>query len=778
MTNPEWAQRCLERAAEGVASAGKGERHDTLKRKAVSIAPYVRDGALTAAQVHATLGQAAEATGKAPSEVRRVIEWGLDHGAELEASYPAEPYSPKTAMQWGAKVLQMPRRGPAAAGSDLLTCEPSGEPMTIYAFGGARATAGEALNWTWFELEANVAQPEPWPEDGKNGLGLWSPASFRDGSRARGSVVESLSCIALDYDDDPDFSVEQVRRWWGEVRHITHTSASHMVEKPPAGGAIPRGRVILALSRPVSWEEHERLAEWVIASGRGKVGATELRSRGRCYYLPAAAPGGYDWGGHDPGQVIDVDAMLESLEGGQSDPETAQPVVVKVPGPRGWFLRQPGGYSHVDGSLLQAEMARHHADDCNVWIEGKHGPRPMKAEEIWSQFGVRADSLVYSMLADRSGFENDPHTNGGTLTLAVCRRDSRLAACFHQDVDDWLVQMVQEPDRLRDWLACSLNVALPTAALYLQGSDSVGKGMLATALARVFGRDVVSYADVIGGFNGALKDCPIVYLDERAPKTSNGSAAFRTLVGDSSRALTQKHMPAATLIGCPRLIVAANNSDALRLGSESLERADEEAIALRIVHLQVRAECKAWLKSKGGRAFTHDWVELRDGSPGKVAQHIAWLAEHWDVTKPGSRFLVEGDASAWLRSVGLREGLPRRVLVAIAESLSGGEADLEPDGQAVYPDPPNRRVYVRTGNLVKRWSELTGENRPPSADALGKALGRLDPTKRVKIPMGLHSRRPWAKPVPFDAVVSVAEELGIGDIDVIRHSLGLEPEEC
>lgn len=800
-TREEWAGEALRRRVERLRGATEGERHDECFRAGAALGAYVACGALPEARAVAALADAAQAAGKRRGEAERTIRDGLAKGSTDEPWWPATSSAGRIeVVRWGNKVIRLPssdaqaaREGGPVEPPPLRQVDLSGivlptvqrEPGTveITRFGGPRQVQGGRHLLSWPALVEEMRNPVPWP-GAKDGLPLWCPTLLEGDTRAKGTPAECVTLLVLDYDDDDDWSVERVRRdWWPEVRHVAHTSASHQVEKTTSGGKVhparPRGRVVVDLSRPVSLDEHAQIAEWVLQSGRGTPGAAELRSRARAYYAPTEAPGGYESGAHDPGAVVDVDALLDAIrravEGEGEEKERAaqegQPLIVKVQGgASGWFVQRDHGYVAVDGPLLRVELERAH--DVTTRMPSEDGPgRPMRPDELYATYGARADRLVYSMVGGSAGYQANPHTGGGTLTLQVCREDPRLQPRYDAEVDEWLDRLVgAQSDRLRDWLACCMDLSRPIAALYLQGSDSVGKGMLAAALGRLYGRSTVAYADVLGGFNSALKTSPIVYLDERAPRMANGSAGFRTLVGDSSRQLTEKYQPTATLLGCPRLVVAANNSDALRLSEEDLERADEEAIALRILHLMVEPGCKAWLQSLGGRAHTDDWVEMPDGSPGRLCGHVAWLREHWQVTRPGRRLLVEGDSERWLRRTGMREGLPRRILGAIAAAAEAHQLTRLDEGErpVLWGDGV---AMVQCSRLGAHWSDLTGEGRAPSVSAVGKALTRLGaPNKRA--PRTVAASRPRVREVPAAMVVEAAIDMGIGDEDAIARKMG------
>ena len=394
------------------------------------------------------------------------------------------------------------------------------------------------------------------------------------------------------------------------------------------------------------------------------------------------------------------------------------------------------------------------------------GNRPLSTAEYLAKYGRQAVDVVYELGRKTGTFF--PSTASGTLLIGCCVA-VEVKAKQHPDVGYWLEQLGGEHvGKLLDWLASVRRLDRPTCALYMEGPPSTGKGMFSAAVASLWGTGGTSYADAVGKFNGALTRSPVVVVDEVFSVFDGGegfSGAFRSLVGESTRQLRRKNMPSATLRGCTRLIIGANNADALKL-NEALTKDDLEAIAERVLHIKHSADAAAWLQMLGGREHTQEWVFTKDGTPGIIAEHIAWLEATRAVTV-GDRFLVEGELSDWHRDLVGSSGWMGATLAALAHFLHRRQASpgIQIDGDAVWVNVPTLRGL---------WGVLTG-NTPPTEGQLAKALktlsGGVDGRRRTDTGR-LRFYKVSAPDIERRAIM-----LQIGDADELRDIFNQTPEE-
>lgn len=385
-------------------------------------------------------------------------------------------------------------------------------------------------------------------------------------------------------------------------------------------------------------------------------------------------------------------------------PAPVVPLLLSARG--GCWIRDAGRYVSVDPTIAVHELRRLGHD---LSVPTGTCARVASYAEAYARVGARVESVVYELGAAQDRYDS------GTLYLAAGQPDPDATPREDLEIADWLSTLCghdRRHTRLLDWLAAAWDLRHPTCALYLQGGGGTGKSMLATALQRCWGRRTASYADVVlGSYSGAIVRQPIVWLDERAPEDhgGRGTAAFRSLVGNRSHVYAEKYQPSATILGCPRLIVTSNTDDALRFGREDLARDDLEAIAVRVLHLEIDSRAARLLSDTD----TSDWVETEDHRPGRLCRHLAWLRDHHEIATPGRRLLVEGEVGAWLRRQSTQSGLAQDVLVALVRALTDLRDAEDPitrerlAAHLLQPEPGH--VLVSATDLHRAWPLLTGD---------------------------------------------------------------------
>ena len=375
---------------------------------------------------------------------------------------------------------------------------------------------------------------------------------------------------------------------------------------------------------------------------------------------------------------------------------------------------------------------------------GTRSPKgtPTSVRQLVSDHGRVVTQVIYVMGQRRAEYQQ---ANGGTLFLGCCIPKD-IQPQQDMQVADWLEALAGEKlDVLLDWLA-TLNVLdLPTCAMYLKGKPGTGKSMLISALASVWGTKATPLQEMMSPFNAGLLECPVVAADEGVTLTQGSMSpdiVFRNLVANSDHSINRKNQPVVRVQGCARVIICANNDRALQFNN-SLTEEDLQAIVSRTLYIEAQPGAATHLRNLGGRNATKRWV-MDGNEPGRIAKHIAWLAQNRTV-RYGNRLLVEGRLEDWHRRFIVSVGINSQVLYIIAKMIS---RDGNRKDSCFKMD---EHVYVKTEVVVDKWDAYFPSLKTPTPRRLANALSNLSTKKRKKVFWGI----PWA------SVIAEAENLGL-----------------
>lgn len=386
------------------------------------------------------------------------------------------------------------------------------------------------------------------------------------------------------------------------------------------------------------------------------------------------------------------------------------------------------------------------------------GIRPKKTAELMRDYGQVAREVIVDMREQRTRFDQAR----ATMIEAPC--PIVVGPKHHEEVDLWL-RLLAGPkyeDKLRQWVAAFSRLGEPCAALYLEGEKGTGKSLLATGLSAAFGREPTTLEQAFESFNEALMRCPIVLSDEKVPKDLQGRVqtdTMREFIQARSRPLKRKFKPDATLYGCTRLIIAANNKNLLST-TEHLTEHDISAIVERFLHIPAQAEARAYLLDQN----IVQWVEEK-----WIAEHALWLAENLEIPVT-SRFLVSGDATALTNELATSTGLRAGVCEWLVNYLILPNK-IQSDHLRDLVRVKDGQLYVQSRLLQAKWAEYVQTKRdPPTPSALAKALAGLSREASVR---GQDPRKPPIKMrhVNLDMLIVWAEETNFSDERTLREKL-------
>jgi hypothetical protein len=621
--------------------------------------------------------------------------------AELEATHGPLPVTQEAVTGGGGRHLLFawPEGRSIQTRNRLRIGDARVDGFDVRAEGGyallapSRHASGGVYRWT---NDAPIADAPAWLLDivdpPKPSPSTYTPApAGAETDRHRAYVSKALagvcSEIAAMTDGRRQMLFDQARRFGGYV------AAGLVAEERVFGELVAAGRA--------SGTRHnvERTVADGIRYGLPYPLRPELEDRPMPQRsAPAAAP--------EP--VPEPPEDLPAFDEPDVEPPPDQPILVATIGGQGVFVRTRGGaYVHAPRDLVWAELGTH-APWVSTHVLKKGEEVRIPIPDLLTAWGRRADRIIYDLVEGRTGY--DPtEDRGGTLFLP-CAKLVDVQPERSPDVAEWLKAFFGPnlPVGL-DWLATVTELRHPTAAIYLDGPAGIGKGMLASAIAALWGAERCAFANVVGSFNGALVRSPVVFLDEGYTGDVD-STSFRSMVAESEHAINEKFKPAATLRGCLRLIIAANGPNALRI-RDKLTPESRAAIAERVLYLKCTKAAKMLLDGRGGRKLTGRWID-DNGQPGELVRHLAWLAvDRGPRVVRGPRYLVTGgNDSSWMTSE-----LEAHVLEAVAVAVATSDGCiLEVNEESIVVSPEA---------LHRRWKSLMRTVEPPSREDIGIALG-------------------------------------------------------
>lgn len=357
------------------------------------------------------------------------------------------------------------------------------------------------------------------------------------------------------------------------------------------------------------------------------------------------------------------------------------------------------------------------------------GMEPLMPIEVMRDDGkgykqVDAQTLVNTygtIVAETEGVVGGPHTAvirdisspNSCLIVRLFTRRTDLAPSFSADVDEWLRLLAGDDHyvSLCEWIGHAVAIEDgPICALSIAGPQGVGKKMLAQGLAECIDTEKFADAKEFGHFQSLLMKTPFVVVNEGFPPMSTSAPdpadAFRQLVGGDPITIDRKFRELTTIRNPCRIIFTANNRDVIHTltGRRDLTPEDREALAIRLMHLDVDGAAAEWFRFKGGAAYTsrpgHRWIRGDSGQQSDyvVARHFLWLHGQRTPPRHGSRLLVEGSLSDdIMREMTTRTSSAPAVIEQLVKMIEGaGNEASGPSGLIIE----GGRIWVLTSAIV------------------------------------------------------------------------------
>lgn len=292
---------------------------------------------------------------------------------------------------------------------------------------------------------------------------------------------------------------------------------------------------------------------------------------------------------------------------------------------------------------------------------------------------------------------------------------------YNEEIAKWLEVMCGTPEALQAliaWLYYLLELDKPCAALYLTGAADTGKSLLASELAKFWtSKGPTELATALDDFNDALMACPFVFGDEFVPK---GKAdEIKRLIAERDRPCKRKFVPVGRMIGCVRIMVAANN---MRFADTygDLTGDDIQAHLDRICGIDVRPEAREYLRSVN----VQRWVDT-DAIP----KFVAWIRQNAKV-QPSGRFLVRGPRQGKLQvALATRTGVRallcewlHRFVADPRKGLATARGLLLIDNQG---EGSRGRILVKPAGVRECWELYNQRDEVPRLGQINHAIGAL-----------------------------------------------------
>lgn len=384
---------------------------------------------------------------------------------------------------------------------------------------------------------------------------------------------------------------------------------------------------------------------------------------------------------------------------------------------------------------------------------------PRTPTELMRYYGLVARRVAVDMTAQYSRF--DARTE--TIIEAPCPMRT-IEPEQVPEVDEWVRALAgDEAEKLLDWMAVVTSLNEPCAALYFEGPPGTGKTMFADGMSRIWTQEGPSTLEqAFASFNDGIARCPLVLADEMLPKDFKGAGKtgeLRQFIQGRVRPLKRKFMPDATLHGCVRLVITANNKDLLA-SRENLSSSDIDAIIDRILYISCSADARHYLQS-----LPHETLLgfVRDDL---LAKHALWLRDNRDV-KRGHRFLIAGENSTLHRSLTTSAGLRSAVCHWLVSYL------LEPTKidttKTLLVRVHKGKLLATTRGMIKYWQMYETNEDPPPAGPLSKALAGLSKSGKHQLTAGDGRRTNYWR-VSTSNLLTWADNNGYADIEEL-HAL-------
>lgn len=337
------------------------------------------------------------------------------------------------------------------------------------------------------------------------------------------------------------------------------------------------------------------------------------------------------------------------------------------------------------------------------------GLRAATAQELINDHATII-SAVEGVVDAKGGTVSNMGTQYATLSIGMYGRREDIQPEYNAQVADWLQQLCYtEEDYLKlcNWIGHALAFENgPICALSMAGPPGCGKKMLAWGLAECITTGAVADAKEFGKFASQLMRTPFLLVNEGFPQIAGAkdpADTFRAFTSGDPIDLERKFHDSITLRSPLRVMIFANNLRVLRTltAHRDLSPDDRDALAQRLLHIDVPPSASNWLRGMGGLQHTGQpgqrWIRGDDGSRSDniVARHFLYLHANREPVPRENRLLVEGDRHAdVIRLLSTQSGFAPEIIETIVDMVERREGAIP--GLAII----DRDIYVTISGVV------------------------------------------------------------------------------
>lgn len=388
---------------------------------------------------------------------------------------------------------------------------------------------------------------------------------------------------------------------------------------------------------------------------------------------------------------------------------------------------------------------------------------PKNYQRLLSEFSSTLMNFEYTYGLEQPAYD----ATRRTLQAPACRLRPALPI-HHEDIAQWLRLLADEEHRIEAlnlWLATTHMLDYPTAAIYFCGAGGAGKSLFADLVGSLWSRRPITFEQVETAHPEMLLSTPVIVVNEKLPKMESrgdATAIFRRTITDSARYVNIKNGPNVAVNGYLRVIVAANDYDALGFRGRFTEDA-VRAITERLLFFEASEAARDYLEEVGAPRI-RKWVAQ------DFAEHVAWLRENteFNVAEKRTRMLVPGQPSKWHDDLKNSLSAVNRFFGVCAMLMK--KPNMWSSCFRITTDPKRGLcIGLNAASIVDAWPVQSAAfgRAPDSVTFVSKALAKEAATLRR-----LNNRRFWFVPVKhLEEAGDAFEQFDAAELDKIlsRH---------